>query len=324
MKIGMAGALILVMLIASATAIAQTSDGDANAAIVACLRQCLAPATCTCDASTTNGRFADLQRQIDELREKLKPKKFVGKPRPDRIAVLTEELGSLMVRVAALEDKPDGASKADVAALKSALDELRSDLDDRIKNVEDDVAIVNDALDADHQRFAEHDAHLAAHDGWLANHGERLEKLELSPPVVTFGARVGFVELHSFGTGSNYTGAPIVGDLSFRITPKVSIATEAGISVSGDASGIGTVLRAAVRYHFDLKWSLDTGVSSVWAGYDNKLQAGYVTFLGDVGPTFTFGRIFLAHVSGLAGQSFEPRGSSFALGGMGLVGVQLP
>ncbi len=316
------GFVILCFVFVSGNALAEGAQVKLPADVAACVNSCLSGTACVtqvnCDGN--DQRVSALEQQLNDLKNKLFPKRTNLKPQVDRVKQLQEQLAALRAKQGADESEIARVAKAladETAKLDGMTAEI-ADLSRRMKNVEDRLNAIGESL-------AAHDGSLAAHDKWLAEHEKRIEKLELTPPSIKVGFHVGFVGLHAFNSGTDYTALPITASLSFPISSRVSVITEAGIAVSGDKYSLGSVLHGAMQYRATSHWSVDVGATSVWAGFDYKLKAAQASILADVGPTYVNGR-FTAHGSVMAGPAFEPSplGASFALGGMLTLGVLLP
>jgi hypothetical protein len=315
-KFIVSGLMIAALTAVSSVALAEGSQTKLPADVAACVNACLSNSPCTTRVETCDGqntRVSALEAELADLKKKLFPKRTNVKPQVDRVKQLQEQLAALTARV----DK----NEAEIARVAQLLRDETAKLD----GLTADVAALTQRVNEIEGRLKEIDRLLAEHGKKLDNHEERLEKLELAPPAIKVGFHAGFLGLHAFGSGTDYTAVPVTASLTFPISKRVTVFTEAGIALSGDRYAVGTVLHGAAQYHFDQHWSIDGGVSTVWAGFNSHLKVAQASFLGDVGPTYTNG-VFMARGSVMAGPAFEPtpKGASFALGGMLTIGVVLP
>lgn len=317
-NIAVSGLMVLALTTVSSAALAEGAQVKLPADVAACVSACNSGSTGASSGGSSccednDRRLRILEADLAQRRAWLEAARKNVKPQVDRVKQLQDQLAALNARV----DK----NAADIARVSQDLANETIKLEGVVKDVNDLKAKIA-GLEGD---IAEVKRQLAEHGKRLDDHDKRLEKLELAPPSIKVGFHTGFLALHAFQSGTTFTAVPVTASLTFPISKRVTVFTEAGATFSGDRYAIGTFLHGAAQYHFDPHWSIDGGVSTVWAGFNNHLKVAQASFLGDVGPTYTNG-VFMARGSLMAGPAFEPtpRGASFALGGMLTVGVVLP
>ncbi len=306
---------VLALTMVSSVALAEGSQVKLPADVAACVNACTgsSPSGAGSCCEDSDRRLKVLEADLAQRRAWLEAARKNVRPQVDRVKQLQDQLKSLNESV----DKNAGELArvaGELAVQTKKLEDLTKDvknLAEKVSGLERDLADLKKTVDG--------------HDATLADHSKRLEKLELAPPSIRVGFHAGVLGLHAFGSGTDFTAVPITASLTFPISKRVTVFTEAGATLSGDRYAVGTVLHGAAQYHFDPHWSIDGGVTSVWAGFNNHLKAAQASFLADVGPTYTNG-VFMARAGLLAGPAFEPspKGASFALGGTLSLGVVLP
>lgn len=299
--------LVIVFVLAlSPMAFAQTipeASTQLPPKMAACLRACMASGTAPAATPTCNGLSDADRAKIAQLAKD--------------VAWLKSQIATHTAQIAALKKRIDGLDAKDTEH-DAKLEQLRKDLDGLLKVVE--------GLEKSHRLLLETvvaaDIKLGADIVQLQRDMKALDQRvsDLEGRSVKFGPRVGLLVLPAID-GSTYTGMPVVARLVLPLgNERTWLAFDGGASFSGSSSPVGAYGRAGVGYDFHPNWYVTGGVSTLWAGYNDKLkaQAAYIPFDGGIG--FRYG-VFDASVNVLAGPKFGNGGTSLAIGGVGMLGL---
>lgn len=287
---------------ASAQTIPETST-QLPPKMAACLRACMASGAAPAATPTCNGLSDADHAKIAQLAKD--------------VAWLKGQIALHSTQIAALKKRIDGLDEKD-AAHDEKLAGLRKDLDGLLKTVESLEAAYKLLL----QYIVAADVKLGGDilqlQGDMKALNQRVSDLE--GRSVKFGPRVGLLVLPAID-GSTYTGMPVVARLVLPLGNKRTwLAFDGGASFSGSSSPVGAYGRAGVGYDFHPNWYVTGGVSTLWAGYDDKLKAKAAYIPLDGGLGFRYG-VFDASVNVLAGPKFGNGGTSLAIGGAGMLGL---
>ncbi len=284
--------------LASAQTIPETST-QLPPKMAACLRACMANGAAPAATPTCNGLSDADHAKIAKMASDIAWLK-------GQVAALQKKYDDLKKRVDGLDEK-DAEHDKKIAQLRTDVDALREDLDKKYKFLIQDYVDLELKLGG---QILQLQKDVKALD-------TRVSDLEASRPK--FGPRVGALVLPAFD-GSTYTGVPVVARLQLFFNKKTWIAFDGGASFSFGSSPVGAYGRAGVGYDFHPNWYVTGGVSTLWAGYNDKLKAkaSYLPFDGGIGVRYG---VFDASLNLLVGPKFGQGGTSLAIGGAGMVGL---
>lgn len=251
--------------------------------------------------STLRSRIETMATEIRRIRSAVDGHSATLRDHERRLRSLESQIGLLSGRTADLERQ--------VRELNDAIAGIRRDVATLQRQYE---LVVRDYVDLAvrvgvlEEKFRDLQSTVSGLDG-------RITSLESRMASARVGVRTGFLVLGSTD-GTVYTGVPVLANLTLQFTPTTFASVSGGALFSGGSSPVGTYGRLGLGFDLHPNWSLETGASTTWVGYDSSLHASSMFLMGDVGPTFRYSW-FSVNASVMAGAEFD-RSTSAAFGGL--------
>jgi hypothetical protein len=149
-----------------------------------------------------------------------------------------------------------------------------------------------------------------------------IEDLKNVMSPVKFGPIGGVLIVHSTD-GTNYAGGLLGVRLGLHLTSDLLVQVDGYGTVSGGNDPFGLGGRLGLGYRFNDTLGMELGLGGAFIGYDEHLRASLAFLAVDVGPTVRYKAV---SVSGklLLGTELDKGKSAFAIGGVVLLGIELP
>jgi hypothetical protein len=248
--------------------------------------------------SATSTRIERLATEISRIRTRVAANTAAIADHERRIRSLEDQIGLLRTRTAELERQVSEQRDA-IAALQRDLATLRSDYERAVGELG--------------RRVTDLETSFTALTRTVSTLETRVSGIESRMASVRIGVRTGFLVLGSTD-GTVYTGVPLLANLSLQFTPSTFASVSGGPVFSAGSSPVGAHGRLGLGFDLHPNWSLETGVSTTWVGYNSTLHASSMFLMGDVGPTFRY-KWFSVNASVMAGAEFD-RTTAPAFGGL--------
>jgi hypothetical protein len=269
-----------------------------------CLRRCIEGQTPECARARQGARDA-WRRLLGRLSSY-----------ESRITVLEGRIGGLSDRDPDLDAQLDELRDR-IAQLNVRIDELNQ-LVARIDQLEGRVGRLEEGNTRQDTELEAVRARVARLEAQIANVGRR-------NGVVQLGFSLGGTYLYSLD-GTQYSGGLVGVRLALRFTRMASAFVELQAALSYSESPAGLRGRGGVQLEFARgRVVLEAGVSALWVGYDQHLDASSAFLSGDIGVEYRPHPIVGLGLAYVAGVEFDSCGTAaFATGGVATLGIYIP
>lgn len=303
----------------TSTAFAQSSSGGALPEVrvalppelASCVSACMsgtsprpadhAPCASVTDSGTRT-RIESLATEVARIRREVNGHAGRLANHERRLRELEGQIGLLSRRTATLESDVT-ALREEIAGIRRAVASLQSAYELVIRDYVD-LSVRVGVLE---EQFRTLTGRVDGLDG-------RMTSLESRMTSTRVGVGAGFMVLGATD-GTVYTGLPVLARLTLQFTPSTFVSVSGGPVFSGGPSPVGGMVRGGLGFDVHPNWSIETGASSTWVGYNSQLDARSMFLMGDVGPTFRY-RWFSANASVMAGAEFDQGSPAPAFGGL--------
>jgi hypothetical protein len=182
-----------------------------------------------------------------------------------------------------------------------------ADLDARIVKLEKAVKDLESGMD-------EHTYFIFLLEEDVKDLKRRLTNLERLVRPVRVSPEVGFIGFLS-NDKTTYTGFPVGVRLAVSFTEHLEIGSDLAMLVSGGDRHFGSMARGFLGVTFpQSRFSLETGFSGAWCGYNDQAEAQALFITGDLGIRMTIVEGFFAGFTGHLGGELDKDDPAFAWG----------